>query len=142
MSEEKKWIEQSKTFDEAAKYYDKYRPSYPSELITTLIAKNKLTSGSKILEIGAGSGKATELFVDKGLSVTCIEPGEDLVAEGKRKFKNKNVKYYTTRFENWNGEKEYYDFVMSAQAFHWVPQPLGYKKCANILKPGKRIGIF
>jgi len=28
----------------------------------------------------------------------------------------------------------YYDVVYSAQAFHWIPQPAGYKKCAYTLK--------
>ncbi len=46
------WKEQSKTFNEAAEYYDKYRPSYPQELINDLIDKAELTEESKILEIG------------------------------------------------------------------------------------------
>jgi SAM-dependent methyltransferase len=142
MSDKDFWKKQSKTFNEAAKYYDKYRPSYPLELINDLIEKAQLTNKSRILEIGAGSGKATELFVDKGLEMTCIEPGKDLVLEGKRKFKEKNVRYYNCRFEEWEEKLGYYDFVISAQAFHWIPQPIGYRKCSNSLKDNKKIGLF
>jgi SAM-dependent methyltransferase len=136
------WKEQSKKFDKAAKYYDKYRPSYPDKLIDDLIEKVHLTKESKILEIGAGSGKATELFVNKGLKVTCIEPGKELVIEGKKKFVGKDVEYYNCRFEEWEEKSGYFDFIMSAQAFHWVPQPIGYKKCANSLKENKKLALF
>ncbi len=137
------WEKQSKTFDESANYYDKYRPSYPKELIDDLIEKSGITMDSKILEIGAGSGKATELFVNRGFNMTCIEPGENLVKEGERKFHHTNkVKYYNTRFEDWNEISQNFDLVISAQAFHWVPKPLGYEKCANSLKNNKKMGLF
>ncbi len=98
---------------------------------------------SKILEIGAGSGKATELFVNKGLNITCIEPGENLALEGEKKFKNTGqVQYIVNRFEDWIEVPEYFDLVFSAQAFHWVPKPIGFEKSYNTLKPGKYLGLF
>lgn len=136
------WKEQSKQFDKAAGYYDRYRPSYPDKLIDDLIEKVPLTKESRILEIGAGSGKATELFVNRGFGVTCIEPGEELVKAGIKKFYGKDVEYYNCRFEEWEEKPGYFDFVMSAQAFHWIPQPIGYQKCANSLKKNKKLALF
>jgi len=51
-------------YDKLADFYDKYRPDYPEELITTIINRAELAAGSKVLEIGAGSGKATAQFAD------------------------------------------------------------------------------
>ena len=59
------WVKESEMFDKAADYYDKYRPSYPREIIDTLIAETQIKENSKLLEIGAGSGKATELLAGK-----------------------------------------------------------------------------
>jgi SAM-dependent methyltransferase len=137
------WIQQSKSFDKSATYYDKYRPSYPQELVTDIISRTKVNSESKILEIGAGSGKATELFVKRGLNITCIEPGENLATEGRRKFEaTGQVKYVVSRFEDWTGESESVDLIFSAQAFHWVPKPLGYQLCYKVLKLDKYVGLF
>jgi hypothetical protein len=137
------WIRQSKSFDESADYYDKFRPSYPEELVMDIINKTGVDSRSKVLEVGPGSGKATELFVDKGLNIIGIEPGVNLAAQGKKKFQHTGqVEYIVSRFEDWNEEREAYDLIVSAQAFHWVPKPLGYQKCFNALKRDKYVGLF
>lgn len=137
------WRNQSEQFDKSADYYDKYRPSYPEELINCIIRDTGITSSSKILEIGAGSGKATELFVNKGFDMYCIEPGANLVAAGQNKFSyTDRVKFCTCRFEEWDEMKDHFDLAISAQAFHWVPKPVGFHKCASALKPNGFIGLF
>ena len=134
---------QSEVFDLASDYYDKFRPSYPQELINCIITQTGIDANSKILEIGAGSGKATELFVNKGFNMYCIEPGENLAAVALKKLGSTNlVEYCTCRLEDWNEKKEYFDLAISAQAFHWVPKPIGFLKCASTLKSKGFIGLF
>ncbi len=137
------WEEESKRFDEAADYYDQYRPSYPQALIDKIIGESKLEDSAQILEVGAGSGKATALFVDRGYRLTCIEPGANLAAIGEKKFqKTQQVKFITTRLEHWQEEPDTYDLAISAQAFHWVPKPIGYHKCAKSLKDNRYLCLF
>ena len=130
-------------FHQMSDYYDKYRPDYPEEIIRTIINKANLAASSKLLEIGSGSGKATAQFADFGFEIVCIEPGVDLVEQGKAKFKdNKNIKFVASRFEDYSAPPEYFDAIISAQAFHWVSQPLGYEKCAKTLKKGGYLAPF
>jgi len=136
------WKKESEMFNQMADYYDKYRPSYPSEIIDTIIAKSNLTSGSKILEIGAGSGKATEQFADFGFEMVCIEHGEDLVKRGNEKLEGKNIKFIASKFEDYDAPNKYFDAIISAQAFHWLDQPIGYEKCANALKDDGYLAPF
>ncbi len=136
------WIKQSKSFNEVANYYDTFRPSYPSELIDCIVTNSALHTESKILEIGAGSGKASELFLDRGYELLCIEPGPQLAELGMQKHKDKKVQYVVTRFEDWEDSRKDNDLVFSAQAYHWVPQPEGYKKCAEVLKPQGKLALF
>lgn len=128
------WKKESEMFNQMVDYYDKYRPSYPSEIINTIIDKAHLTSGSKLLEIGAGSGKATEQFADFEFEILCIEHGEDLVKKGNERFEGKNINFIASRFEDYSPQIEYFDAIISAQAFHWISQPIGYEKCARALK--------
>lgn len=72
-------------FDLAAEYYDNFRPGYPKEIIETLVMNTRLNNTSRTLEIGAGSGKATDFFKNYGFSIKCIEPGENLVKNGNIK---------------------------------------------------------
>ncbi len=134
---------ESEMFDKAAEYYDKFRPGYPKEIIETIIEKTKLSNNSKTLEIGAGSGKATEYFKDYGFSIRCIEPGKNLVKNGQIKYKDySNIKFECGRFEELEPVSEKYDLIFAAQSFHWVPQPTGYQKCAEMLKENGNLALF
>ena len=56
----------------------KYVLSYPEELIHDIIEIAKLQSDDRILEIGAGTGKATIQFANMGYQIRAIEIGEDM----------------------------------------------------------------
>ncbi len=128
-------IKESEMFDKAADYYDKFRPGYPIEIINALVSHTKLDKTARTLEIGAGSGKATEYFKDFGFNIRCIDPGENLITIGNYKFSEySNISFECERFENLKQNNERYDVIFSAQAFHWIPQPAGYIKCAELLK--------
>ena len=136
------WKKESSMFNQMADYYDKYRPGYPQEIIDTLILKAALTPSSNLLEIGAGSGKATELFTGKGFNMLCIEPGADLVEIGNTKFKEENFMFHQARFEECELPARVFDTVFAAQAFHWIQQPQGYEKCAYTLKKDGYLAPF
>ena len=134
---------ESEQFDQTADYYDLYRPSYPKQVIQQLVEGAHLDKQSKVLEIGAGSGKATELIKDYGFSIKCVEIGESLVQEGRKKFcKDKNITFECTRFEEMQDTGERYDAIMAAQSFHWIPQPVGFEKCALFLKKGGYLALM
>lgn len=137
------WKRESEMFDRTADYYDTFRPSYPREIIERIINITEINSKSKILEIGAGSGKATELFAPYNFHIHCIDPGENLVRNGRIKFKEfNNISFQVARFEELDLSPEQYDVIFSAQAFHWIPQPAGYEKCADALKNEGYLALF
>jgi ubiquinone/menaquinone biosynthesis C-methylase UbiE len=49
------------SFDEDAELYDRARPGYPTELIDDLFSLADLSPDSRILEIGAGTGKISRI---------------------------------------------------------------------------------
>lgn len=137
------WKKESEMFDQTAEYYDTFRPSYPKDIIDQIISTTNINEHSKLLEIGAGSGKATALFAPYNFNIHCIEPGENLARNGRIKFsKSDNIKFEVGRFEDINLPLKYYHTIFSAQAFHWIPQPIGYEKCASILKDNGYIALF
>ena len=124
--------------------YEDIRPSYPERLIKDVISKTGLKLDDRVLEIGAGTGKATVQFADKGFRVHAIELGEDMAEILKDKCTHyPNVSVDVVPFEEWNcPDNEKYDMIYSAQAFHWIDQKVKYKKCHELLKDNGYLVLF
>ena len=64
------------SFGVVAEAYERFRPAYPVELLDMVMTY----AGRPVrtaLEIGAGTGKATRLFAQRGVMVTAVEPDGD-----------------------------------------------------------------
>lgn len=133
----------AQVFNEIAQIYDEARPGYPRELIEDIIHMANLQDGSSILDIGIGTGQGTIPFADKGYFIHCLEPGEKLIAIAKQNMKSyQKVTFDTVTFEEWKLQKQCFDLVISAQAFHWVDRKIGFPKVAQALKENGYIALF
>ena len=124
--------------------YDEIRPSYPEKLIQDVISKADLKLKDRLLEIGAGTGKATVQFAEKGFTVHAIELGEDMAEILKDKCaKHPKVSVDVVSFEEWNcSNNQKYDMIYSAQAFHWIDKNIKYKKCHELLEDNGYLVLF
>src|SRR5687768_1887534 len=66
-------MSRSQSFGAAARDYHRFRPGYPAELVDLVLA-HAVGPVQRALEIGAGTGKATRLFAERGIHVTAVEP--------------------------------------------------------------------
>ena len=131
------------SFDSVASMYEEARPSYPDRLIDDVLDLSGIKSGDRILEIGAGTGKATAMFASRGQSVLAIEPGKEMAAIAENKFEtNPEVQVQLSKFEDWDDRGERFGIVAAAQSFHWVDPTIKYLKSAAVLKPGGYIALF
>lgn len=124
--------------------YDEIRPSYPEELIQDIILKTGLKLNHRLLEIGAGTGKATLQFAQKGYAIDAVELGEDMAEILKEKSRlYPNVSVDIASFEAWTPKgNEKYDMIYCAQAFHWLDGSVKYKRCAELLKDEGYLVLF
>src|ERR1700740_2288422 len=70
-------------FDRAAEDYQRTRPGCPAGLLDDLTALAGLQAGSRLLEIGCGTGQATVPLAERGLAVTAVELGASLAAAAR-----------------------------------------------------------
>jgi SAM-dependent methyltransferase len=137
------WKIESQRFDAVAEDYEAYRPGYPADLAKTILERARLSPGSRLLEVGSGTGHATMLFARRGYSILCVEPGPNLAQVAARKFSDDpGMRFVGTRFEDWPVQDESFDLVFSAQAWHWVPKDLGYAKASAALKSSGCLALF
>ena len=132
-----------RTFDAAAVRYDRVRPTYAAEIFDDLAALAGLKRGSRILEIGCGSGQATVALAERGYDITAVDLGTELAAIARRKLEgHPNARVVVGAFEDWPLPNEKFDAVVSAAAFHWIDPAIRVAKSAMALRPSGSLAII
>lgn len=62
-------------FNEDEQNYDRFRPGYPDALMQDVIESFHAGTQSRIMEIGIGTGQATQPILDTGCDLTAVELG-------------------------------------------------------------------
>ena len=132
-----------KVFDSIPEEFDKWRTRYCDELFADVIEYSKLTSGKTALEIGPGTGQATELILKTGCSYLAIELGKNLAEYTKNKFSSyDNFQIVNADFETYDFGNQTFDLIYSAATIQWIPEEIAFSKAYNILKPGGILAMF
>jgi SAM-dependent methyltransferase len=122
--------------------YDFGRPGYPDRVYELLQQVCGLGSGSRVLEIGPGTGQATGRLLDCGATVTAIELGAEMAAALQAKYEGQNLVVKVGAFEEVDLDPESFDLIVAATSFHWVPPETGLPRCADLLRPGGWLALW
>jgi len=124
------------TFGEDAELYDRMRPGYPSALFDDLAVLGGLRVGSRVLEIGPGTGQATRSLVERGYRVTCVELSPVLAGVLRARL-GASVEVVVGAFEDVPlSDVPPFDMVFAATAFHWIDPQVRLARSAALLRPG------
>ena len=135
-------IEPRFAFNEIAALYDRARPGYPAAVFDDIAAAAALAPGDAVLDVGCGSGQATIGFARRGLAVTALDPGADLLALARRRLAGfDNVAFVRSMFETASLPLALFKAIASAQAWHWVAPDAGYAKAAELLAPAGMLAV-
>src|SRR3954471_8259512 len=109
------------TFDEAPELYDRVRPDYPEEVFEDLTTLAGLRQGSRVLELGCGTGQATVPLARRGFEVVAVELGAGLAEVARRNLVSfADVEIVNEAFEDWPLPAVPFDAVVAATSFHWL----------------------
>jgi SAM-dependent methyltransferase len=116
---------------------------YPDELVDQACQVAGIGDGDQVLEIGCGSGQLTRSLVARGLHVTALEPGKNLIALARQNVEGAGVvEFMNTRFEDASCRQEHFRAVFSASALHWVDPEVSWLKIADVLVPGGTLALI
>jgi ubiquinone/menaquinone biosynthesis C-methylase UbiE len=130
-------------FDSVAQAYDDVRRGYPAALVEAALTRGALGRGSRVVEVGCGTGKLTELLVARDLTVDAVDPGGRMIEIARRRVGGSPlVRFHVSRFEEVDLPERTFDAVFSATAFHWVDPAIGWRKAAGLLEPGGLLALL
>ncbi|EWS93566.1 class I SAM-dependent methyltransferase [Streptomyces filamentosus] len=140
--EEARRVLLSRTFDDDADLYDRARPRYPAELYDDLADLAGAVPGSRVLEIGCGTGQATVPLAGRGCRITAVEAGPRMAATARRNLaESPAAEVVTAEFESWPLPAEPFDVVLAATAFHWIDPAVRVPRAADALRPGGALAV-
>ena len=123
--------------------YTRYRPSYPPGVIELLRQRAGLRPGSKVADIGSGTGIFSKLLLEAGAEVFAVEPNAEMRAAAE------SMLGASSRFHSIGEpaeatclEAQSMDLIVAAQAFHWFDRQRVREEFIRILKPGGSIALI
>jgi len=130
-------------FSKKVENYVKYRPNYPKTLIKFMEQEGILKKGYKVGDIGAGTGKFTELLLHAGYSVIAVEPNIPMLTACNEIYGHFAIlKCVEGSSEITNLPDQSVNLITTAQAFHWFKIEETKKEWERILKPNRYVALI
>ncbi|MFF5843857.1 class I SAM-dependent methyltransferase [Streptomyces massasporeus] len=129
------------SFNAAAAQYAANRPSYPPALFDAIedLTGRPLT-GTRVADVGAGTGIATALLHARGADVVAVEPGDGMAAQFRRALPDIAVIRGTG--DDLPLTDASVDLVTYAQAWHWTDPARAVPEALRVLRPGGALALW
>lgn len=136
-------MEFRKIFDTIPEQFDRYRPRYSAELFADLIEYAEIGPGKEVLEIGPGTGQATDPILNTGCAYNSIELGENLYEMMRHKYGHcSNFSIVNDDFITHDFGSQKFDMIYSAATIQWIPEDIAFPKTFDLLKPGGTLAMM
>jgi trans-aconitate methyltransferase len=126
-------------FGPVAGQYETARPGYPPEIADAIVAFHGGPPAS-VVEVGAGTGKGTEVLARIGAPLTCIEPDPQMAVLLAGRFPDATIEAVT--FEQWTPPAGGAGALACAMAWHWLDPATRNARARQALEPGGTLAVF
>lgn len=136
------------SFGSVAEQYDRHRPGYPPQLVDDVLTYAGTRAGDRALEVGAGTGRATLIFAQRGLKVTALEPDAGMAAVAYERAATAGLAIdlitsdFESAFEAHELPEHAFNLLFSGTAWHWITPSLRNRLAARALTAGGTLAPF
>lgn len=116
--------------------YRRFRPRYPAQIVELLRQECGLRSDAVIVDVAAGTGLLTEVFLAAGFQVTAVEPNAEMRAAcSELEQSSTKLRCIAGTAEDTGLPRQSADLITVAQAMHWFDLERARAEFKRILKP-------
>ncbi len=120
-------------FGPLADSYKTFRSGYSEALVDAVMGFGAL-AGGPVIDVGCGTGIATQAFAAKGALMTGLDPSPAMLAHARTALP-------TARFEQGKGEAipfadNVFRGAICAQAMHWMDAPRALAEMSRVVRSG------
>ena len=136
-------------FAGTAIYYNRYRPSIPSEVAEYLIFEaNRYAPATRLLDLGSGTGQVVEALYHNFNEIIAVDSDAEMLNIAEKKLRlivseETTISFYNCRAEeflapiNWTAS-----LVTICRAFHWMDQEKILKHLSNCISSTGAVAIL
>nr|CAB3262782.1 uncharacterized protein LOC100183251 [Phallusia mammillata] len=135
---------------EITDFYAKYRGLYPKDTANHVIKhvvnnKRNYDESKKLermLEVGCGSGQATNLFAPYFKEVIATDVSPNMIKRANQQNEFSHVRYAEGCAESIDAENGSVDMILSAECAHWFDLPKYFSEVSRVLKPDGSLALL
>lgn len=130
----------AQSFGAVAGVYESGRPGYPLEVAQWLLEPiASSTRTTRVVDLGAGTGKLTRVLRELGSDVVAVDPDAAMLTELRARVPG--VPTFQGTAERMPLPDASVDAVVMAQAWHWVEPAAAASEIGRVLRPGGVLGL-
>lgn len=123
-----------------ATQYAKFRPTYPSSLVSRVLQDVPNLNSALVLDVGCGTGQLSVALSDRVGRVIGIDVSAEQVAAATAR---PNIEYRVGSAHELPVEgSQVADAICIAQTMHWLDPKLTFAECRRLLKPGGVLAVI
>ncbi len=125
----------SPDFARTASDYARHRAGFPAELLDCLAARGIARTGTRVVDLGTGTGSLARLFARRGCVVTGVDIARPLLEQARRLDTEAGVEIeYVEAPAGATGLPDgAFDVVTAGQCWHWFDRPAVAREVKRLL---------
>ena len=130
-------MQSTERFSTRAESYARHRPSYPAGALDLLESHCGLSPGTRVADLGSGTGILTELLLERAAVVYAVEPNDAMRGAAEEQL------HGTAGFHSVKGSAESttlapasVGLLVAGQAFHWFDVARARVEALRVLRAG------
>lgn len=122
--------------------YDSARPGHAPRVYEILVERCGLAAGTRVLEVGPGTGQVTRHLLDLGARpLVALEPDPALAVYLEDTLRGR-IEVQGVALEDAALPAAHFDLAVAASSFHWVEEDRGLAKLFETLPPGGWVALW
>jgi ubiquinone/menaquinone biosynthesis C-methylase UbiE len=136
-------VDSTQRFSSRVADYVKYRPQYPRAALQFLRETRGLVPGTRVADVGSGTGILTAQLLEAGLRVWAVEPNRDMREAAEQSLGGRaGFTSVAGTAEATTLASQSVDWFTAGQAFHWFDPQKTRHEALRILVEGGQVALL